>query len=119
MRNRVSFRVKLPLSCLSIGLRVFFLILSIETFLIADTDFLRNMNLRVRLGLEMLTTFVDSGPIEGILVSFSVGGYLWATVVAFGFEDHVPISIDIFDGLLPMIVGLRIIIFSDEDDSVV
>ena len=67
----------------------------------------------------MFTTLIDSGSIEGILVSFSVCGYLRTTVVAFGFEDHVPISIDILDGLLPVIIGLRIVIFSNEDDSVV
>lgn len=67
----------------------------------------------------MLAAFIDPGAIERILISFSVVGYLWTTVVAFDLEDHVPTSIDILNGLLPMIVGLRIVIFSDEDDCVV
>lgn len=67
----------------------------------------------------MLATFIDPGAIERILVSFCVVGYLWTAVVVFGLEDHVPISVDILNGLLPVIVGLRIVIFSDEDDCIV
>ena len=119
MRNRVSFCVKLSLACLIISLGVFLLILPIKTFLIAKADFLRNMNLSIWFGLQMLAALIDPGAIEGILISFSVVSYWWTTVIAFGFEDHIPISIDILNRLLPVIVGLRIVIFSDEDDCIV
>lgn len=67
----------------------------------------------------MLATLIDPGSVEGILVSFCVVSDLRTTVIAFGLEGHVPISIDILNCFLPVIVGLRIVIFSDEDDCIV
>lgn len=117
MGHRVSFCIKHSLSCLNIGLWMIFLILIEEAFMIACI-FVRDIDLCVWLGLEMFLTVVDSWPIEWILVCPCVHSYLWPAIVTL-WSEQSSIRIQILNCLLPLVVRLRIVVLSDEYDSIV
>jgi hypothetical protein len=62
---------------------------------------------------------VDSRPIEGILVCFGIGCDLRSAIVALRFEQSASIPVEFLDRLLPAEVGLRIIVFGDEEYGIV
>lgn len=66
----------------------------------------------------MLLRFIGPGPIERILVSAGVKGNIWPAVVTSGSEES-SVGIQVLDCLLPLVVCLRIVVFSHEDYAVV